>query len=250
MHDRRNVALAPRAAVWPPDDTEESVMGTDFHQTAITNLRTGINEAAAMQTPAGGPPPWQAGGQTTYRGYRRPNGSAYTTLPDIFVVRRPFDRRLESLTLAEHGTPLLIIEVLSKTTHEQDLDLENGKGYSYRAAGVGEYLTLDPLRAYLPEGGRGWQLDAAGGYQPWPRQHDGRWMSRGLPLAFALEGVQVAVFTAAGYRLLREGEVERERSTWRRRWTEERARREAEVAAKDEELTRLRRRLEELEHGQ
>ena len=25
--------------VWPPDDTEESVAGTDLHQTAIINVR-------------------------------------------------------------------------------------------------------------------------------------------------------------------------------------------------------------------
>ena len=31
---------------WPPDDTEESVVGTDFHQMTITNLRVGITIAA------------------------------------------------------------------------------------------------------------------------------------------------------------------------------------------------------------
>ena len=28
---------------WPPDDTEESVLGTDLHQTTIRNLALGIN---------------------------------------------------------------------------------------------------------------------------------------------------------------------------------------------------------------
>jgi hypothetical protein len=31
---------------WPPDDTEESVLGTDLHQTTIRNLTLGINMAA------------------------------------------------------------------------------------------------------------------------------------------------------------------------------------------------------------
>ena len=30
---------------WPPDDTEESVLGTDLHQTTITYLRWAIHEA-------------------------------------------------------------------------------------------------------------------------------------------------------------------------------------------------------------
>jgi hypothetical protein len=38
MRDRSSVALAPRPVVWPPDDTEESVLGTILHQTAIRTL--------------------------------------------------------------------------------------------------------------------------------------------------------------------------------------------------------------------
>ena len=41
----QSTAAAP--ALWPPDDTEESVLGTPYHQTTITNVRVGINEAAA-----------------------------------------------------------------------------------------------------------------------------------------------------------------------------------------------------------
>ena len=38
---------------WPPDDTEESVVGTDFHQMTIMNVRFGINEVAHTLTLAG-----------------------------------------------------------------------------------------------------------------------------------------------------------------------------------------------------
>ena len=37
-----------RAVAWPPHDTEESILGANLHQTTITNLRWGINEAAAV----------------------------------------------------------------------------------------------------------------------------------------------------------------------------------------------------------
>ena len=54
MRDRSSVALAPSPVVWPPDDTEGSVLGPNLHQTAIITLRTGINEAATLAAPEGG----------------------------------------------------------------------------------------------------------------------------------------------------------------------------------------------------
>jgi hypothetical protein len=241
MRDRQDVALALWPAVWPPDDTEESVLGTDLHQTAIRHLIAAINEAAALATAPGASPLWHAGGQTMVSGFQHPDGSPYTTFPDVFVYPHAWDPLRGSLHVALDGPPLLILEVLSDTTHENDLDLTKGKGYSYRAAGVREYLTLDPTGAYLTERGRGWRLEGTV-YRPWQREPDGRWHSWGLPLAFGLEGVQVAVFTAEGHRLLREGEVER---TLR----EQRLAFEARERRAAEELAHLRRRLEELERG-
>ena len=105
MRNRPGMVLtAPRPTRWPPDDTEESVLGSDLHQTSITNLRSGINEAAALQTLPGEEPPWRAGGQTIYRGFQRSDGSSYQTLPDVFVCRGgPFDilRPSRSLTVDE-----------------------------------------------------------------------------------------------------------------------------------------------------
>jgi hypothetical protein len=208
MGDRLGVALAPAAAVWPPDDTEESVLGTSLHQTAIRTLISAINEAAAVAVPAAATLPWQAGGQTMVRGWRRWDGSAYTTLPDVFVYPKPWDDERGSLHLATDGPPMLIIEVLSKETYKADLDLEKGKGSSYRVAGVAEYLALDPSYQYAPTGRTGWRLEG-GAYRPWPREHDGRWASQGLPLSFGLEGALAAVYASDGHRFLREGEVER-----------------------------------------
>jgi hypothetical protein len=245
MRDQSSVALAPSPALWPPDDTEESVLGTNLHQIAIRTLTGGINEAAAVATPEGSPALWQAGGQTMVRNLRRPDGSDYTTLPDVFVYLRPWDDLRRSLNIPDDGPPALVIEVLSKETYEADLDLETGKGYSYARAGVQEYLTLDPTYAYAADGGRGWRL-ADGVYRPWPRDADGRWASAVLPLAFGLEGARAAVYAADGHRFLREGEVERALREQQRLRQEEIARLQQAHA---EELERLRRRLDDLERG-
>src|ERR1017187_2939205 len=71
---------------WPPDDTEESVMGTDLHQTTITNLRLGINQAARVGKKHEEPSTWRAFTQVILTGCRRPDGSSYRTLPDVFVL--------------------------------------------------------------------------------------------------------------------------------------------------------------------
>lgn len=278
MVARQSVVLPAPPVAWPPDDTEESVLSTDLHQSAITNLRLAINELAALHSPPGGPVPWQAGGQIIFSGFQRPDGSRFQPLPDIFVCRRPFDRRRKSLAIAVNGPPLLVIEVLSDTTYESDLDLEHGKGFSYAQVGVREYLTLDWSAEYLPEQGRGWRLEGDA-YQVWLPEVTGRWQSREVPLAIGMEGPMVAVYTLDGRRLPREGAIERERSMLQHLWDEERRQRQAELerldrrhaeelarqqaeladrnrqqaeelAAKEAELAALRRRLEELERGE
>jgi hypothetical protein len=138
--------------VWPPDDTEESILGTDLHQGTITNLRFGINEAARLGLPSGQSVPWQALNQITLLGCVRPDGSAYRTYPDLFVYPRPIAPARSSLAVAVDGPPVLVVEVLSESTYEADLDLVRGKGYSYARAGVPEYLVLDPTGAFLSEG--------------------------------------------------------------------------------------------------
>ena len=189
------------SALWPPDDTEESVLGTNIHQDTIVAVRGGVNQAASRARH-----PWRAGGQTNVAGFFRPDGSPYTTLPDVFVYRVPFDRRRATLSLAEDGPPALIVEVLSPETYAADLDLARGKGYSYRRGGVAEYLTLDPLGRYLREQGRGWRL-AGGAYVPWGRDAAGRWASD-LGIAIGFEGVRVIVYDADGREMPDEDHVQ------------------------------------------
>ncbi len=192
--------------VWPPDDTEESVVGTDLHQMTIMNLRWGINEIARLHTAPGAEVPWQALSQTIVLGFARADGSRYKTLPDVFVYRHPIDQSRGSLTVGLDGAPALIIEVLSESTYDVDLGLEEGKAYSYAHAGVHEYLALDPTHAYVPEGGRAWRLEQ-GVYQPWEPDADGRWRSAQIDIAIGLEGAMATVYTREGGRQLHEGEV-------------------------------------------
>lgn len=217
---------------WPPHDTEESVLGTDLHQTTITNLRLGINGAAELAAPAGGPPPWHALTQTCLLGGFRPDGSNLRTYPDLFVYTSPIDPLRGSVSMLVEGTPVLVIEVLSEATFASDTDLRQGKGYTYAMAGVPEYLTLDPTRTLVSEGGRGWRLRDGTYTERWIPQPDERWHAGSIPLAFGLEGIMATVYTHEGQRLLREGEAELEIKQ-----------RDDKLAQQAREIEELRRRL-------
>ena len=233
------VATLPTAG-WPPDDTEESVLGTNLHQGTITNLRLGLNAVAGLLAPPGGPVPWQALGQTAISGLRRKDGSPYTVLPDVFVYRQAIDERVATLALAEEGPPLLIAEVLSPTTRLNDLNLDSGKGYSYARAGVQEYLILDPQREELAEQVQAWRL-RRGAYVSWLPDGAGLWQSQVLPVAIAFEGVRLVVYSGAGRRQLREEEIGREVARLEAQLT----RRDEELARRDEEIAALRRLLDQ-----
>ena len=194
---------------WPPDDTEESILGTDLHQAAITNLRLGINGAARISREPGETVRWQALTQELLVGCRRPDGSYVRTYPDVFVYPHAIDPNRGSHTIEVDGPPVLIVEVLSETTCEADIDLVRGKGYSYARAGVQEYLALDPAGLYLRERIRGWRLHE-GTYRPWERDADRRYRSEQFPLVFAVAGASAEVYLADGRRMHREDEVEEE----------------------------------------
>jgi len=228
--------------MWPPHDTEESILGTDRHQMTITNIRWGINEAAQIDLTPDQSVPWHALSQIALIGCVRPDGSPIRIYPDIFVYARPIDPERGSFSIQGDGPPVLVVEVLSEATYEVDLDLEHGKGFSYARAGILEYLTLDYTRRFLPEGIRAWRL-VDGTYQPWLPDTNGRWQSQQIGVAFGLEEDGVAVYTHDGLRILREGEVEAERALAR----EERNRIREENASLRAEIARLRRLLSERE---
>jgi hypothetical protein len=221
--------------LWPPDDTEQSVAGTDLHQMTIMNMRWGINEIARVQIPPGGPAPWQALSQTIVTGFQRPDGTRYKTLPDVFVYRRPIGQRRGSVAISVDGPPALIVEVLSESTYESELDLSAGKGFSYARAGVREYIAIDPTGECLPERVRAWRLEDDA-YQPWEPDAQGRWRSEEIAVAFGLEDMLATVYTLDGRRQLREGEISATLAERERTLTQQAA-----------ELAELRRRLAQLE---
>jgi Putative restriction endonuclease len=191
---------------WPPDDTEESVVGTDWHQTTIMNLRWGINEIARAEAHPDEPLPWQASGQIMITGFLRHDGSRYTVLPDVFVYDKPFERARQSLSLRRNGVPTLIVEVASESTCDADLDLATGKGWTYARAGVKEYLVLDPSGLYMDVPLCAWRL-VGGEYQEVTPDAEGIWWSEELPLGIGFPDGQAAVYDRAHRRQLREGEI-------------------------------------------
>ena len=226
--------LAYALELWPPDDSEESVVGTDLHQTTIINLRLGINEIAQSRRQSGQPVPWHALDQTVLLGCRRRDGTAHRTQPDVFVYPHAIDSKRGSMALALDGPPVLIIEVLSESTYASDIDLNDGKGYSYARAGVREYMALDPTREYLSVGIQAWRL-VDGVYQPWEPDAAGRWQSAEIAVAIGIEGALAAVYTSEGQRMLREGEVAAEME-----------RRDETLERQVAEIERLRRQIQEL----
>ena len=197
---------ANSTALWPPDDSEESIVGVSRHQLDIISLRTGINEEA-HRVAGSGVLPWQATSQVMLLGLRRPDHSRYTVLPDVFVYLRVMDRTRGSYALEQEGPPVLVVEVASESTYRADLDLDRGKAWSYADAGVAEYLVLDPTGEFVPAGGRGWRLEN-GVYQPWTPDRQGRWHSEQIAVAMGSEEGLAVVYGADERRRLREGEVE------------------------------------------
>ena len=195
----------PALALWPPDDTEESVLGTHLHQDTITNARTGINEVAVALAEEGREPPFRAGGQTLITGLRRPDGSTYPVLPDVFVYPYAFDMDLPSMSLLQHGPPSLAVEVLSHWTWRADVDMAAGKGWTYADAGIQEYLILDPAGRYLGAQGQGWRLEGSR-YVPWLPDEQGRWAST-LGFGLGFEGLLLIVSLADGRPVPREGRI-------------------------------------------
>jgi hypothetical protein len=192
-------------ALWPPDDTEVSILGVPRHQLDIIALHLGLHELAVTAA-AGGPLPWQVISQIMLLGYLRPNGSAYTVFPDVAVFPQPLELDRGSFTLDRDGPPLLVVEVASPSTVQADLDLRAGKGWTYARAEVAEYLVLDPTGDLIPELGRGWRL-TNGVYEPWHLDELGHWWSAMIGSAFGVHDGLAAVYDLSGRQQVRIGEI-------------------------------------------
>jgi len=137
---------------WLHDDTEEDMVGADWHQDAIRAIGLALKTLARERQW-----PWHVGDQLTLIG-DVPGRERWSPAPDISVhptlgpaARRDLDLRVE-------GPPTLVVEVASPSTWAYDVSLERawrgrrqvGKAYGYlMLLGVTEYLVFDPRQEYL-----------------------------------------------------------------------------------------------------
>jgi Uma2 family endonuclease len=153
-------------------DTEESVVGTEWHQEAIGALADMLREVARRRGASGGVCEGIA-----LLGLQHVNGTPYDPHPDVMVLRRPLPSgRMSSIPLSEAGAPLFVAEAASASTVRNDV---GEKRQAYAAIGVPEYLVFDPDGELLPTVIRAWRL-AGGAYVPWEPQADGTWYSASL----------------------------------------------------------------------
>ncbi len=187
----------PDETDWPPDDTEESVVGSEYHQHVIDAARDGLRMAADANGAS-----WRALSQVPLAGFRRRNGTPYPMLPDVFVhpLPNPHPDSGEHLTFAEVGVPLLAIEVLSESTWRQDIDARRGKAWSYADAGVPAYIIVDHARRYIPQHVRALRLSGRR-WTPWRPNARGWWEDAALRVSFEFDGLYLRVRDAAGQRM-------------------------------------------------
>jgi len=229
------------ASIGLHDDMEEDLLGTDWHQRAISSLYTSLSDVAQR---AG--LPWHVGNQLTLVAWK-PDGTAWRPSPDIMVHTQGGPAPRKEMVARTDGAPALVIEVASESTWSYDADTAEGQAAGYLALGVPEYLIFDPTGDFL--GGapcRGWRL-IDGATREWRPSADGRYASA-LGLSMRPDGDRLRVFDRTGTPMPYEYEKTwelAERDAERARMVAERERmvaeHDAEIARLSAELERARR---------
>ena len=193
----RTIALGPELD-WLEDDTEESLLGTMWHQRIIVstvNSLTRYNRQAERG--------WIIGNQLMLIIPRQSGARPYQPSPDIFIhTATDFPPDRPSLRVTDYGPPALALEICSPSTaYQHDLDTINpdAKPQVYGRIGVLEYLVYDPTDTIIRErpGIRAWHAGPDGRYVPWLAGADGRWHSR-LGISFGVEGILLRVYDPEG----------------------------------------------------
>ena len=157
-------------------DTEESVVGTQWHQEAISALTDLLEEIARRRGAT-----WGVCNQIALLGLQHEDGTPYDPRPDVMVLAQPLPSgRMNSISLSEAGVPLFIAEIASNSTVGNDV---GDKRLAYAAIGVPEYVVFDPDGDLFSPPLLGWRLQA-GVYVPWKPEADGLWHSASLSVAF------------------------------------------------------------------
>jgi Uma2 family endonuclease len=170
------------------DDTEESVMGSDWHMEAIVEaynpLLTHAEERQAARLA-----PWYVSSQVTVIVPLPRRVRPWHPKPDLFVVvGLPHVHRSSFDTRREGPMPQFVLEVASESTWRDDVQ---EKRDLYFLVGVQEYVVFDPTGEFLPERVRAWQA-GENGWQSWPPVVDAddhaMWRSEVLGLTLHIEG--------------------------------------------------------------
>lgn len=170
------------------DDTEESVMGSDWHQEAIFEAHGMLLDYAEERQRADASP-WYVSSQVTVTVPIPRRTRPWQPKPDLFVVVGVPPSHRTSYDLRRDGPmPQFVLEVASESTWRDDVE---DKRDLYALAGVQEYLVFDPTGSCFAERVRAWRL-AEDGLRPWPAltRPDGEaaWDSAMLGLSLRVEG--------------------------------------------------------------
>jgi len=173
------------------DDTEEDLVGADWHQDAIF---TTVDSLRGVAAEAG--LPWHVGNQLTLVAGRS-DGAPWRPSPDVMLHPFAGPEKRDQMTVAVDGIPALIIEVASRTTWRYDIDTRQGKAWGYGQLGVTNYLVFDPGSDFLNVPCIGWQHDGRR-FRDWRPASDGRFHIVALGIALQPENGLLRVFDASG----------------------------------------------------
>lgn len=192
------------------DDTEEDLVGADWHQNAIRNVVAGLRDIALRDGL-----PWHVGDQLMLVAWK-PNGTIWRPSPDIMVHPQGGPTPRKEMVARADGAPALIVEIASESTWRYDVNpgKDKGKAGGYMALGVPTYLVFDPTGEYLGAHTpcRGWQRVGTM-VREWLPTRDGRYESRELGVSLQPDGDLLRVFDASGHPMLYEHEKTREIET-------------------------------------
>jgi Uma2 family endonuclease len=176
---------------WLYDDTEEDLVGADWHQDAIGAVVDGLRDCADEHHL-----PWHVGDQLRLIA-TKPNGKRWMPSPDVMLHVGAGAARRNEMSVRIDGAPDLIVEVASLTTWQYDVDDQIGKARGYLHLGVPYYLVFDPYGNLMGEPCRAWQQQD-GIVRAWSPEPDGRYHAPDLGISFAPEIDRLRVFGPDG----------------------------------------------------
>jgi len=216
------------------DDSEEDLLGADWHQTAIRVAHEGLILAGPEQGLS-----WHIGNQLmTLMG--RVGRTDWHPSPDLAIHPTAGPIQLSSFDARVLGVPQVVVEVASERTYRYDIGT---KRRAYGRVGVQELLIFDPSQEWLGEAVQAWHATPRG-FARWPAGRDGRWQSRVLGISFLPEGPLLRVFDRVGSLMPHISEHGRQLRLQEQRAAEELAR---QLRVRDQQAADHLRRIAELE---